>query len=323
MAKVKKPKRLPRGVGRVPEWWLEMTPHETLILEEEEAKRIADQEEELKFAQLAAEQDWLQKYGGEGFPDWDPSKDGPRTPEEEKEWIGTGYQRSETTGEWTGVSGEPLEGRKFKGKLPSGYVPGEFRLPGSTKAADGRPLKSVGGRYGRDDGKNWEQPSWTKVKLKKTDAGRAYRNGTDDKSPKKGIVKSTGAVAKTKMPAAPALDDAPAKKEEAPVPAKEEEAPAAAKEEEEASAKEKEAPKEAETEKGPSGIGKLIKRVHRSTRVIKRPSTKEGADEGAEEEFEEEIVEEHEEYEEEIVESDEEIIEEIIVEDEDGNEIYE
>jgi hypothetical protein len=312
MAKEKKPKRLPRGVGRLPEWWLEMTPHETLILEEEEAKRIADQEEELKFAQLAAEQDWLQKYGGEGFPNWDPSKDGPRTSEEEKEWIGSGFQRSETTGEWTGVSGEPLEGRKFKGKLPSGYVPGHFRLPGSTKAADGRPLKSAGGRYGRDDGKSWEQPSWTKVKLKRTDAGSAYRNGEYEKSPKKGIVKSTGAVAK--LPAAPVLDDPPAKKEEAPAPAKEEEA---------APAEEKDAPKEAEKEKAPSGIGKLIKRVQRSTRVITRPSTKEGADVGEEEEFEEEIVEEVEEYDEEIVESDEEIIEEIIVEDEDGNEIYE
>ena len=49
-----------RGVGRVPEWWMEITPHDTLYLEEDEEWHQQELEEARMYAKLAAKDDLAQ-----------------------------------------------------------------------------------------------------------------------------------------------------------------------------------------------------------------------------------------------------------------------
>lgn len=185
----KKKDKLPKGAGRVPEWWMEITPHDTLYLEEEESKRQADYEEALKFAQLAAEQDLLQKWGGEGFPNWNPATDGPRTADEEKVWSSKGYKRNDKQ-EWVDEEGKPLEGRQFKGEMPPGYLPGQYIKVGPGTGIPG-PGNLHATKYQRDEGKSWEQPAWMQLKLRSTKDGGAIRKGNYDNE-NKTITKGTG-----------------------------------------------------------------------------------------------------------------------------------
>jgi hypothetical protein len=199
--------RLPRGVGRVPEWWMEITPHDTLYLQEDEDRRQHEWEEARMYEELAAKDDLVQKYGGEGFPDWDPAAHGPRTTEEEAEWVKTGYKRNEASGNWENESGEPLNGRQFQGKFPPGYKPGKYTggRGGGGGPGFGQGQLSSGTRYGSDEGKQWKQPDWMKVKLRST------KNG-DPKSPKKETPSSTEPAAAAPPPelATPDLQAAPA-----------------------------------------------------------------------------------------------------------------
>lgn len=198
MAEVAPPKKekLPKGVGRVPGWWLEITPHDTLYLDEDEARRKSEMDEAELFARKAAEYDLMQKYGGEGFPNWNPAEDGPRTKEEQEEWISKGYQRSEATNQWSDSSGAPLEGRQFKGTAPPGYVPGQYGPGGLYDPAKfgGSALKSTAG-YVQDEKKNWSKPDWMKVKLKSTGKGDAIRTHDPYSPTNKKIAKTTDATA--------------------------------------------------------------------------------------------------------------------------------
>jgi hypothetical protein len=192
--------KLPRGVGRVPEWWLEITPHDTLYLAEDEAQRKAAYEEKLRFAKLAAEQDLLQKYGGEGFPNWNPASDGPRTKEEEKEWVSKGYKRNEKN-EWVDEGGAPLEGRQFKGQMPPGYLPGEYFQDLSGGSITPGPGGLNPAKYERDKDKDWEKPAWMQVKLRSTGTGGAIRQGDEVDRP---ITKGDG----TRVPRSGTDEDA-------------------------------------------------------------------------------------------------------------------
>ena len=189
----KKKEKLPKGVGRLPEWWLEISPHDTLFLKEEEAKKKAEEEEAMKFAQLAELQDLMDKYGGEDFPNWNPMTDGPRTKEEEKEWLSNGYQRNEKK-EWVSHDGTPLQGRQFQGKLPPGYQPGGY-VKDDDDAEEG---ESEGGqgtlnstKYERDKSTTWDKPDWMKVKLRSTGTGGSIRHGEAVERP---IIKGDGKV---------------------------------------------------------------------------------------------------------------------------------
>jgi len=217
--------KLPRGVGRVPEWWMEITPHDTLYLEEDEERRQQEWEEARMYAELAAKDDMVQKYGGEGFPDWDPAAHGPRTKEEETEWIKTGYKRNEASGQWENGSGEPLEGRQFKGKMPPGYKPGQFSGAKGGGGAGFGPgqLSSSGGKYGRDEQKQWKQPDWMKVKLRST----KNRSG-EPNSPKRETTPATQSAAASppelatpELPAAPEPARAPMEIPKTEIPANE------------------------------------------------------------------------------------------------------
>jgi hypothetical protein len=46
--------QLPVGVGRVPRWWMEITPHYILDEEEAEARRLAEDQMDYYYMQLAA-----------------------------------------------------------------------------------------------------------------------------------------------------------------------------------------------------------------------------------------------------------------------------
>jgi hypothetical protein len=171
---------------------MEITPHDSLFIEEDEEKRQKEMEQAMMFAHLAAQDDLMQKYGGEGYPNWEPEKHGPRTPGEEAEWTKGGYKRKEN-GLWVDENDQPLTGRQFEGKHPPGYAPGQgpgnYAADGKTYGADGKihgtavgqgQLHSAGGKYGRDAEKVWEQPSWTKMKLRSTGTGSAIRKGDYD-----------------------------------------------------------------------------------------------------------------------------------------------
>jgi hypothetical protein len=162
-----KKKRPPKGYAQLPEWWMEITPHNTLDIERDAARRQVDSKEAAMFAMLAARADWEKKYADCQFVLGDDENElldketGKPVPTGE----GTGYVRSEN-GEWTKF-GEPLKvGRQFKpGEVPVGYVPGGYdsNLAGGGGAiGDQVELKSAAG-YGHKD-MNWKQPDWMKVR---------------------------------------------------------------------------------------------------------------------------------------------------------------
>ena len=176
----KKDKRLPKGVGRVPEWWMEHTPHHILVLEDEQNKAKAELEEAEMFKRLAEHSDYVQKYGGDDFPNWDPAVDGPLGDEMTKTWESRGYYQRPSDKKWVDKNGLELSGRQFMIKIPEGYVPGQG-APSDYKGSGGSTLKKgQGGGYAADDGKGWQKPAWTTKKLKATKAGNELRGISSD-----------------------------------------------------------------------------------------------------------------------------------------------
>ena len=156
--------RPPKGFAELPQWWLEITPHDTLDVEKDAERRQVDSKEAAMYAALAAKADWEKKYAdykyllGDNGELLDKETGNPV-----ETGAGTGYTRSEN-GEWM-KDGEPLKvGRQFKpGEVPIGYVPGGYDpslSPGVT-IKDQVALKSPG--YGHKD-MNWKKPDWMKVR---------------------------------------------------------------------------------------------------------------------------------------------------------------
>lgn len=158
--------KLPKGVGEVPEWWMELCPHDTFESPEENARMQAAYEESQIFSRVPDE--FKQQYGGDDFPDWNPAEHGPMGDEMTKDWESKGYKRDPSSNKWVGKDGKPLEGRQFTIKPPAGYVPGNF---GGGGGAWGGKLKSRGGGGGggyANDKTAWEKPAWTTKQLKST-----------------------------------------------------------------------------------------------------------------------------------------------------------
>jgi hypothetical protein len=286
---------LPRGAARIPLWWMEITPHNVLDLEEDEQRRQAEYDEAVMYARLAAQDDYQQQYGGDGFPGYDPAKHGARGgggggggggyggykrgPNGEwldkdgnpvfkrgknGEWIdsqGKLLYKKGPKGEWVDAEGKPL-GRNFKpGQSPPGYEAGGYYdpdrfVPGKRASASGLST----GNYQRDANIGWSKPSWTQIKLRSTGTGGDIRDGKYE-LPKAGLKNKN--LAKGGEPQA----EAPA-----PVAANEEAAPT---EGEESVTTGTDASSEKE-----GGIGKLVKRIRRKkvrksvAKTVKRPSTK-------------------------------------------------
>jgi hypothetical protein len=227
---------LPIGVGRVPEWWLEITPHYTLDLEQEEARRALDDQMAFYYAQMAAADD-AGILGPDGKPKLD-SNGNPLTTSSSgtNGWQGRGAGGGGGAGEVTGPGG-----RKFApgtavinpalfgidksdpdyqsyltgAKLPPGYFErmAEFSVHynkeryGQEGMANNLAQTDYG-RYGRQAENPAFQPSWAKLKLRSTNHGSAIRNGVTASPEKTGrrVLESsnTGGLA------APILDMEPA-----------------------------------------------------------------------------------------------------------------
>jgi len=180
--------KLPKGVGEVPEWWMELCPHDTFESPEENARMQAAYEESQIFSRVPDE--FKQQYGGDDFPDWNPAEHGPMGDEMTKNWESKGYKRDPSSNKWVGKDGKPLEGRQFTIKPPAGYVPGNF---GGGGGAWGGKLKSRGGGGGggyANDKTAWEKPAWTTKQLKSTKNSPAKSPG-----PAGGPTKAPGKIA--------------------------------------------------------------------------------------------------------------------------------
>lgn len=132
--KKKKKVKPPKGFAQIPEWWMEITPHDTFIPDEDEAKRINASKEAKMYKDLAAQSDWEEKneskYAvGENGELIDKKTGKPIE-------IGSGYTRDEKSKEWM-LDGKPIFGRKLN----------------TTETSAGYGHKDV----------NWKKPEWMKV----------------------------------------------------------------------------------------------------------------------------------------------------------------
>lgn len=173
---------LPPGVGRVPKWWMECTPHDILDLDEEEERERQEQ-------QMAAYFRYMAKLDDAGLigPDGSIMKDG----------AGSG---GAGTGGWGGRSSssrKPIGGIDPKlfgmdeshpdyhavltgAKLPPGYeeMMAQYKSGEISFASD---LNSSGGVRGGAAGSF--TPSWAKKKLRSTQTGSQIRLGKYSDSP--------------------------------------------------------------------------------------------------------------------------------------------
>jgi hypothetical protein len=100
---------LPIGVGRLPEWWMEITPHYTLDLEQEEARRALEDQMAFYYSQMAAADD-----AGILGPDGKPKLGSDGKPLTSSSWGNNSWQGRSADGKeggGGGVSGPG--GRKF------------------------------------------------------------------------------------------------------------------------------------------------------------------------------------------------------------------
>jgi hypothetical protein len=196
---------LPPGVGRIPLWWMEITPHYVLDEEEEAGRREQEDQMAFYYMQLAAADE-------EGYilPDGTPKLGSDLKPVEWKPL--TPWNSSGAGGAGRGGTGPG--GRHFKvghavvdpklfgmvesdpdykavltgAKLPPGYFE-KMREMVAINDKDQNILNNVKqtdyGRYGRQAEKPNFKPSWAKKKLRGTTIGANIRQGQYDDSPNK------------------------------------------------------------------------------------------------------------------------------------------
>jgi hypothetical protein len=273
---------LPIGVGRIPQWWMEITPHYTLDLEEEEARRALEDQMSFYYSQMAAADD-AGMLGPDGKPKLGPDgKSLTSSSWGSNGWEGRGAGGSE--GAAGGATGP--DGRRFApgtavinpalfgidksdpdyknyltgAKLPPGYLEkmADFAAhyhannPSHSGGEDGtynNLAQTDYGRYGRQAETPAFQPTWAKLKLRSTNHGSALRHGIDAEPPEKGgrrVADTTSAAPIGPMAPPPPLQQEPPK----PEPPKE----------------------EVKSEKPKPKEGKLKRMVRKVRRVKKDPS---------------------------------------------------
>ena len=130
----KKRVKHPKGFAELPEWWMEITPHETLYPDEDEVKRHNATQEAKMYKDLAAKSDFVEKN-------------------ESKYAVGENGELIDKK------TGKPIE---IGGN--SGFTKnerGEWMKDGQQMF--GRPLNPVATpTYGHKD-MTWKQPEWMKV----------------------------------------------------------------------------------------------------------------------------------------------------------------
>lgn len=161
----------PKGIGELPEWWIELCPHNVYESPEENARMQGAYEEFQIFSRVP--DSFKLQYGGDNFPNWNPAEHGPMGDEMTKDWEKKGYQRDSSTNKWMSKDGKPLEGRQFTIKPPKGYVPGKGG--GGAFGAGGLRSPTGGGGAYANDKTAWEKPSWTTKKLRSTNNSPAAK----------------------------------------------------------------------------------------------------------------------------------------------------
>ena len=205
---------LPLGVGRVPAWWMEITPHYTLDLEEQEARRAIEDQMSFYYAQMAAaddagilDADGKPKLGPDGNPltssysgnnGWtgrctngNGGAAGIVCPDGRTFAPGTAVINPEMFG----ISKDDPDYKNYLtgAKLPPGYLERMAEFAAQYRASTGSDSSGIPnnlqqtdyGRYGRQAETPAFQPAWAKLKLRSTNHGSALRYGID-LSPEKG-----------------------------------------------------------------------------------------------------------------------------------------
>jgi hypothetical protein len=202
-------KVLPVGVGRVPSWWMEITPHHTLDEEEEVERRKAEDQMAFYYMQLAAADDaavllpdGTPKLG----PDLKPLAWTPITPWNKLDPKDEGSSTCLGPGGRNFKPGHPVIDPKLFGiqetdpdyqsyltgaKLPPGYFEkmGELAQSelGGTEGILNNLRQTDYGRYGRQAEAPSFKPAWAKKKLRSTETGASIRQGQYNDSPNKFI----------------------------------------------------------------------------------------------------------------------------------------
>mmetsp|Transcript_23761 Transcript_23761/g.67169 ORF Transcript_23761/g.67169 Transcript_23761/m.67169 type:complete len:519 (-) Transcript_23761:190-1746(-) len=298
---------LPRGAARIPLWWMEITPHNILDIEEDERLREHQEKEARMYAELAAKDDYnvkKQETGDENAA----AGAAATTIATTRDWKAkSSYQRGNNGSQWKSAMDVSKEGRQFKARsTPDGYQPGQYSGSGDGGSGGAGPNYSLsssgasGPRYGSsgapgdaglasaaqygDKDMSWNTPSWTKIKLRSTNTGSAIRKGEY----KQKTFHNNGAVKKGDAESKKADDKED--KAEAATPAEASSTPAdgaavtaaATKTETttttpetpaEAPKKEESPEKTPEETKPSSGIGRFVKRIRRK-KVKKRKNKK-------------------------------------------------
>ena len=212
---------LPPGVGRVPLWWMEITPHYILDEDEIGERRKAEDQMAFYYMQLAAAAE-----AGVLLPDGTPKLGQDLKP---LSWTPmTPWNRLDAAGsKGEGTIGLGPGGRNFKpgqavldpklfgifendpdyqsyltgAKLPPGYFEkmGELAQSelGGTEGILNNLKQTDYGRYGRQAETPSFKPSWAKKKLRSTETGGRIRQGEYNDSPNKFVNKQLRRVGDT------------------------------------------------------------------------------------------------------------------------------
>lgn len=189
--------KLPRGVGRVPAWWMELTPHYVLDLEEDENRRQQEEQEALYYAQMAAADDartageWKSSWGGRGSNGGSGGNDDGSS----ALFGGRNFQPGSAgwdPKEWGIKENDPDYKAYLTGaKLPQSYIDAMKAFAGQAGLVYDASALNSSGKYGRQAEKPAFMPIWAKKKLRSTGQGKAIRHGIYHDSPNKHLSKRT------------------------------------------------------------------------------------------------------------------------------------
>uniref|UniRef100_A0A7S2VA72 Uncharacterized protein n=1 Tax=Entomoneis paludosa TaxID=265537 RepID=A0A7S2VA72_9STRA len=217
----KKKRRPKRNQAQIPQWWMELTPHNTLDVEDEKTRQMYEERMALWYAEQAEEDaakgmmfdidgnplteeeasqasalgGWRNRWNGrqnkDGQGDDDGEEEGPRS------FMFGGRNFKPGSEGWDprqwGIDADDEEFDLYQtgAKLPPEYVTamtnyakavGKYKDPGSDYGAG---LRSTEGLYGRLGEKPAHQPDWMKKKLRSTKEGQTIRHGIYNDSPNK------------------------------------------------------------------------------------------------------------------------------------------
>jgi hypothetical protein len=156
------PRELPIGVGRVPRWWMEATPHDILDVDEAETRREIESQMAIYYMQMAAA-DEAGLVGPDGRPLIGP--DGKPVAWSDLEWSRRTHRHNSFN--IVDFYKAVLNGEK----LPPGFFEKMQEVFG-LRSANGH------GKYANQADKF--EPTWAKKKLRTTGHGEKIRIGIDD-----------------------------------------------------------------------------------------------------------------------------------------------